>query len=101
MRLSDDSLRGRAVISADGHVIGSVTSLYLDDAEWRVESIVVELRKDIAARIGAGRRLFHRASIELPVALIQSVGDAVVLAANVDDLPEAHRAPAAEAPPAP
>jgi len=91
MRLSADNLQGRTVISADGKAIGSIRSVFLDASEWRVEAISIDLRKDIADRIGAARSVFHRGSIEIPVALIQSVGDAVVLGVAVDALREAHR----------
>ena len=45
--------------------------------------------------------MFHRGLIEIPVGLIQSVGDAVVLAVAVDALREAHRTTVAEAAPPP
>lgn len=86
MRLSDEKLRDRAVISADGQVVGRVTSLQVDVGSWQVESVGVELRRDIADRIGARRSLFRAGELEIPVRLIQSVGDAVVLSAAVDDL---------------
>jgi sporulation protein YlmC with PRC-barrel domain len=100
MRLSDETLRGRTVIGADGMAIGSVAELFVS-SEWRVESIRIELRKEIADRIGANRTLFHRGMIELPVSFIQSVSDAVVLTINVEQLREAHRPPATDAPPPP
>ena len=92
------------MISADGTAIGAVAELFIS-SEWRVESIRIELRKDIADRIGADRTMFHRGSIELPVGFIQSVSDAVVLSIDVEKLREVHRpapAPAeAEATPQP
>jgi sporulation protein YlmC with PRC-barrel domain len=93
MRLSDESLRGRTVISADGNAIGSLAELFISSSDWRVESIRIELQKDIADRIGASRTLFHRGTIELPVSFIQSVGDAVVLSIDVEKLREVHRSP--------
>jgi len=93
MRLSDESLRGRTVISADGNAIGSLAELFINSSDWRVESIRIELHKDIADRIGATRTLLHRGTIELPVSFIQSVGDAVVLTIDVANLREAHRPP--------
>lgn len=96
MRLSDNTLHGRTVISADGKAIGTLTELFLSTADWAVESIRIELRKDIADRIGANRTMFHRGTIELPVSLIQSVGDAVVLTVDVEALREAHRQPATD-----
>jgi sporulation protein YlmC with PRC-barrel domain len=101
MRLSDESLRGRTVISADGNAIGSLVELFIDSSDWRVESIRIELRKDIADRIGASRSLLHRGTIELPVSFIQSVGDAVVLSVEVEQLREAHRSPEPDVAPPP
>ena len=93
VRLSDESLRGRTVISADGNAIGILVELFISSSDWRVESIRIELKKDIADRIGASRTLLHRGTIELPVSFIQSVGDAVVLSIEVAKLREAHRSP--------
>ena len=39
MRLSDESLRGRTVISADGNAIGSLVELFLSSTDWRVEKL--------------------------------------------------------------
>jgi sporulation protein YlmC with PRC-barrel domain len=101
MRLSDKTLHGTTVISADGKVIGSISELYISTSEWRIESIRIELHKDIADRIGADRTLFHRGTMELPVTFVQSVGDAVVLSVDVEQLREAHRSPATDAAPQP
>jgi sporulation protein YlmC with PRC-barrel domain len=95
MRLSDEKLRGRAVISADGHVIGRVVSLEVEISSWLVEAIGVELRRDIAERIGTRRSLFRAAAIEIPVKLIQSVGDTVVLSVALDALRRQETTPAA------
>jgi sporulation protein YlmC with PRC-barrel domain len=86
VKLSDSSLRGRTVIGSDGLVIGEIVVLYLDSETWRVESIRIKLRKDIADRVGADRSIFHAGAVELPTSMVQSVGDAVVLAVAVDEL---------------
>lgn len=101
MRLSAENLHGRTVITADGQAVGSIKSVFLDAVAWRVESISVELRKDVADRIGASRSMFHRGLIELPVQLVQSVGDAVVLTIAVDALREAHRTTTSDVAPPP
>ena len=98
MRLSDKTLLGRTAISADGKVIGSISELFVSTSDWRVESIQIELNKDIADRIGANRTMFHRGTIELPVSFVQSVSDTVVLTVDVEQLREARRSPAADAP---
>jgi sporulation protein YlmC with PRC-barrel domain len=91
MRLSAESLHDRTVISADGKVIGSIAELFISISDWRIESVRIELHKDIADRIGASRTIFHRGTIELPVSYIQSVSDTVVLSVDVDQLREVHR----------
>jgi sporulation protein YlmC with PRC-barrel domain len=88
MRLSDETLRGRTVIAADGRAVGEVSALFLDSDAWSVESVQVKLRKDVADQLGASRTMFHAGTVEIPTRLIQSVGDAVVLAVPVDGLRE-------------
>ena len=86
MRLSDQSLRGRAVIGADGDAVGEVASVFIDSDAWIVESLLVKLRRDIADQIGASHGMFHAGTVEVPTRLIQSVGDTVVLSVPVDGL---------------
>jgi sporulation protein YlmC with PRC-barrel domain len=86
MRLADENLRGRTIIGADGQVIGEIATLFLDSETWRVESLQVKLDRVIAERIGASHGIFHAGTLELPVRLVQSVGDTVVLSVAVDEL---------------
>jgi sporulation protein YlmC with PRC-barrel domain len=86
MRLSEDGLRGRTVIGADGQAVGETVGLELDSGDWRVTAIRIKLRSGIADRIGAARTLFSAGTVTIPVDLVQSVGDAVVLAIPVDGL---------------
>ena len=101
MRSSDKTLHGRTVISADGKVIGSISELFISTSDWRVESILIELNKNIADSIGASRTIFHRGTIELPVSFVQSVSDAVLLTVDVKQLREAQRSPATDTAPQP
>jgi len=48
MRFSDENLRGRTVIASDGQAIGEVAGLFFDTTTWRVESLLVKLRKEVA-----------------------------------------------------
>ena len=59
---------------------------FLDSDAWRVESLQVKLRNDVADRLGAARSMFHGGAVEIPIRMVQSVGDAVVLSVGVDDL---------------
>jgi len=86
MRISEEDLRGKAVIAADGQAIGQIASLCLDSETWNVAAVQVALRRPTAERLGAPRSIFQRGMLEIPVRLIQSVGDAVVLSVAVDGL---------------
>jgi sporulation protein YlmC with PRC-barrel domain len=88
MRLSDENLRGRTVIAADGQAIGEIAALFLDSGAWRVESLQIKLRKQVADQLGATRGIFHAGTLELPIRMVQSVGDAVVLSVATDELRE-------------
>jgi sporulation protein YlmC with PRC-barrel domain len=86
MRISEEDLRGKTVIAADGQAIGQIISLCLDSETWNVDALQVTLRRATAERLGASRSIFHRGALEIPVRLVQSVGDAVVLSVAVDGL---------------
>lgn len=86
MRLSDETLRGRTVIASDGLAIGSVTMLFIDSDGWRVESLQIKLHKDVADRLGADRSWLRAGAVEIPIRMVQSVGDAIVLSSGVDQL---------------
>jgi sporulation protein YlmC with PRC-barrel domain len=85
MRLSDESLRNRTVIAADGKVVGEIILLFLDGA-LSVEALLVRLGNDVADRLGAERSVFRAGTLEIPRRLVQSVGDTIVLSAALDDL---------------
>jgi len=76
------------VIAADGQAIGEIAALFLDSDAWRVESLQVKLRKEVADKLGATRGMFHAGTLELPVRMVQSVGDAVVLSVAAQELRE-------------
>jgi len=86
MRLSDANLRGRTVIASDGLAIGEIAALFVEGDSWRVESLQVKLRKEVADRLGADRGVFHAGALEIPTSMVQSAGDAVVLSVAVDEL---------------
>ena len=86
MRLSDENLRGRTVIAADGQAIGEITALFLDSEAWKVESLRVKLRNEVADQLGATRGMFHAGTLEIPTRMVQSVGDAVVLSVGAREL---------------
>ena len=79
MQISDERLRGRTVIAADGQAIGEVSSLFIDTSTWTIVALQIKLSKSAAEQLGAARGLLRAATFELPVRMIQSVADTVLL----------------------
>lgn len=74
------------MIAADGQAIGEVAALLFDSAAWRIGSLQIKLRKEVADNLGASRGMFQAATLDLPVGMVQSVGDAVLLSLPAADL---------------
>jgi len=74
------------VIAADGQAMGEVAALFLDSDGWRIESLQIKLRNEVADQLGATRNIFHAGTLEIPTRMIQSVGDAIVLSVNAKEL---------------
>ena len=79
MQVSDERLRGRTVIAADGQAIGEVASLTIDCSAWTILALQIKLIKSVAEQLGAAHGLLRSAIVEVPVRLVQSIGDAVLL----------------------
>jgi len=86
MPVSDEHLRGRTVIAADGQAIGEVGALLIDTSKWTVVALQIKLNKAATEQLGATRSLLRAATLELPVQMVQSVGDAVLLSAPTLEL---------------
>ena len=79
MQISDQLFRGRTVIAADGQAIGEVAALFFGTSTWTIVSLQIKLSKGAAEQLGASRSLLRASTIELPVHMVQSVGDTVLL----------------------
>jgi sporulation protein YlmC with PRC-barrel domain len=79
MQVSDEHFRGRTVIAAEGQAIGEVASLLIDSSAWTVVVLQIKLHKAVSEQLGAARGILRAATLELPVRLVQSVGDAILL----------------------
>jgi len=86
MQVSDEHFRGRTVIAADGQAIGEVDALLIDTSSWSIVALQIKLNKAAAEQLGAVRRILRAATLELPVRMVQSVGDAVLLSVPTIEL---------------
>ena len=79
MHISDEQFRGRTVVAADGQTIGDVAALFFDSSTWTIHAFQVKLNKGAAEQLGAKGGLLRAATLDLPVRIVQSVGDTVLL----------------------
>ena len=79
MQISDEHLRGRTVIAADGQAVGEVAALFIDTSTWTVVALQIKLSKSAAEQVGAARGFLRAATFDLPVRMVQSVADTVLL----------------------
>ena len=86
MQVSDEHFRGRTVIAADGQAIGEVSALLIDTSAWNIVALQIKLHKAAAEQLGAARGILRAATLELPVRMVQSVGDAVLLSVSTLEL---------------
>jgi len=86
MQISDEHLRGRTVIAADGQAIGEVVALFVDTSTWTIAALQIKLSKSAAEQLGAARGLLRAATFELPVRMVQSVADTVLLSVPTSEL---------------
>jgi sporulation protein YlmC with PRC-barrel domain len=93
MQISDENLRGRTVVAADGQAIGEVAAMFVDTSTWTIISLQIKLSKAAAEQLGASHSLLRAATFELPVRMVQSVADTVLLSVPTlelrKNLPEA------------
>jgi sporulation protein YlmC with PRC-barrel domain len=88
MQVSDEQVRGRTVVAADGQVVGEVTSLFLDTSTWSIGGLQIKLNKAVAEKLGISGGLLRAATLDLPIRLVKSVGDAVLLSVPTLELNE-------------
>jgi len=87
--ISCDDIRPRTVIDAAGLAIGEVDCVLLDPSSWHVDAIRVRLKREMTEQVGATKSLFRKATVDIPTAAIQSIGDAVLLRVKAEKLREA------------
>jgi sporulation protein YlmC with PRC-barrel domain len=90
MRLAYDELKGRTVMDATGNAIGEVEGLFIEQATSGeplcVSGMRVKLRSAVADSVGIQHGAFRPAVIEIPAAIVQAIGDAVLLSVKLNAL---------------
>ena len=84
--LTFNSIEKKAVMTTDGKVIGSMVGCMVDDANWSVNVLSVELTKEISEFLGTKGSMLKSPIVGVKPSQIGTVGDAVMLNVPLGDL---------------
>ena len=80
-----DQLSGKYVICAGGFDLGQINGLEMDTESWKVTHLHVKLSKPASEDLGFKKR-FRSSTVCMPISLVASVGDNVLLNKSLDEL---------------
>ena len=80
-----DQLSGKYVICAGGFDLGQINGLEMDTEAWKVTHLHVKLSKPASEDLGFKKR-FRSSTVCMPISLVASVGDNVLLNKSLDEL---------------
>ena len=83
--VSFDKLSGKYVICAGGFDLGAISGLEMDTNSWQVTHLHVKLSKAASGDLGFKKR-FRSSTVCMPIALVASVGDNILLNKSLDEL---------------
>ena len=83
--VSFDKLSGMFVICAGGFDLGEINGIDLDTNNWQVINLHVKLSKAASEDLGFKKR-FRSSTVCVPISLISTVGDNVLLNKTLDEL---------------
>lgn len=86
MHLDLDELKGKTVIDAMGRVVGRLETAFVDTPSFAVDAFRVKLRKEVADRFGFATSWWRSAHLDVPVGVVGTAGDTVLLRAAVEEL---------------
>jgi sporulation protein YlmC with PRC-barrel domain len=75
-------LKARTVLDDGGNVVGTIDEILVDPSSWRVEALRVKLDRGTSKEVGARSGVFQSAIVEIPCAMVQAAGDAVILSVS-------------------
>jgi sporulation protein YlmC with PRC-barrel domain len=85
--ISVDSIIGLNVVGSYGIIVGVIKSAEIDAEKWQVTHIQVKLSSQASEDLGFKKR-FKSSVVCVPVSLVTSVGDVILLGRNIKELSE-------------
>ena len=84
MRLEE--LDGKGVVDSEARLIGHVTGLEFDTANWKITHICVKLADSAVEDFGYKKPRFGSINILIPVEVVKAVKDIIALTQGFKDL---------------
>lgn len=82
-----ETLLGKKVIGIGGYILGEVKGASIDTKTWQVAQLHVKLTDNAAEELGFKKR-FRSSTVNIPVKMVQAVGDVVNVSPSLKELSE-------------
>ena len=86
MMLNFSSAEKKPVMTTDGKNVGSMVGCTVDNANWSVVNLTVELTKEVSDFLGAKGGMLKSPIVGVKPSMVGTVGDAVMLNVSLADL---------------
>ncbi len=84
--LNSKDIAGKKVIGSRGTRIGEVESIDVDPRTWRIDSLVVDVDRDVTKDLGMEQPLLGGPRITIETDLVKDLADVIVLNMDLDGL---------------
>ena len=84
--MNPDDLNGTNVIDTKGNVVGEIGGLDIDIVNLRIAKIYVNLSDYAIEKLGYEKKLLGNVQIELPIKIVNSIRDVVVINKSTSEL---------------
>jgi sporulation protein YlmC with PRC-barrel domain len=89
MHIRFDELPGRAVLDANGRVIGRVKAALVDGETWLIDTLRIGISRQAAAEMDMAWSFWRRRPrMDVPTGLIHAASDAIILRVSLAELRE-------------
>jgi sporulation protein YlmC with PRC-barrel domain len=88
MHIRFDELPGRAVLDANGRVVGRVKAALVDGETWLIDTLRIRISRRAAAEMDMPWSLWRRPKMDVPTGLINAASDAIILRVSLAELRE-------------
>jgi len=89
MHIRLDELPGRAVLDANGRVIGRVKAALVDVETWLIDTLRIRISRLAAREMDMPWSLWRRPTMDVPTGLIHAASDAIILRVSLGELRDA------------